>query len=350
MGIPWKFEQTGSNPKTLTLEGYSAPFGRPRQKAVCEEEFGVRVQTVRYPGNDGPPTRHLLGTKWTDEFQLTGRWMDRKLGGAGLANLKVDEWQRFIAEQKNLRISWGDIVSYTGMIEKIKIGRESPSEVVWTLYILIDEREGFRETRPLPPRNFASKKRDYDLAASNFVSTSKLQFNTHRDWSPDLLDVMDSTLSSLASFSASLNKAVRQFDNITSATSASLQRLRMSIHGVKTAFINYMHTIDNVVIDTALFIRQSESDINWFAYKQDQNVQASVILGILADMDREAEIAERGRSRTTYTGRNGDSWEMVGVQFFGDPDGADLIRQANGVRYGELPTSGRIYQIPQLQK
>jgi hypothetical protein len=57
----WRFEQLAGDKKTLILAGYSAPFGRPRQKAVVRDKVQIREKTTRYPGSSGPPTRHIFG-------------------------------------------------------------------------------------------------------------------------------------------------------------------------------------------------------------------------------------------------------------------------------------------------
>ena len=67
---------------------------------------------------------------------------------------------------------------------------------------------------------------------------------------------------------------------------------------------------------------------------------------MMAAFDRDTEIAQRGKTFTQYTAKFGDSWESVSIKFYATPDGAQAIRQANGIKYGEPPRPGSNYIIP----
>jgi hypothetical protein len=70
------------------------------------------------------------------------------------------------------------------------------------------------------------------------------------------------------------------------------------------------------------------------------------ILALMAALDKQAEIAERGKLQSSYVAQLGDSWESISMKFFGAPDKAQSIRDANGAKYGAQPYPGSTLKIP----
>ena len=347
-GKPWRIEQLGGPKKVIELTGYSAPFGRPRQKPVIEEEISSRVQTVRYPGNSGPPTRHIFGTQWSDQIPINGRWKDSVLGPGG-ANSMVDEMQNFLADEQPVRVSWGDIVSYTGYLQRLRIGRESESEIVWTLIIDIDQRDGFlRQRAPTGSQLQNGTEKLAEFLAKIFSSNIGSIPSTAPDWSPTLFDAIDDAITNVAAQASALANLANQIDSIEKATITELQRLRLGVESARTALLTFRDTYRSFDMDLALFTRQSESDIQWTAFTSQNEVDTAEILAVLADIEREFLITQRGKTVSNVVAGTADTWENMSIRVYGSADGANRLRDANGVRYGELPAAGRTYQVPTL--
>jgi len=128
---PWTFTQLGGAQKTLTLEGWSAPFGRPRKGAVVAEEVSWRASETYYQGSV-TPTRHDFGDR-LEPWTLKGRWMDQVLGPGG-ANARALDWKLFHADHQRIAIRWGEIVAYKGVLSKLKLERESSAHIAWSMY------------------------------------------------------------------------------------------------------------------------------------------------------------------------------------------------------------------------
>ena len=133
----WTFVQLGPPNKTMTLSGYSAPFGRQRQKAVVRDAVTIRESTTYYAGASGPPTRHVFGNK-LEQWELTGRFMD-PAAGSGYAKTQTDYVKQFVLDAQPVEIRWGDIVGARGFIKSFDPGRESEFQVEWKMTVLVDE-------------------------------------------------------------------------------------------------------------------------------------------------------------------------------------------------------------------
>jgi hypothetical protein len=66
----------------------------------------------------------------------------------------------------------------------------------------------------------------------------------------------------------------------------------------------------------------------------------------LADADRKAAIAQRGKIASAITARGGDTWESLATRALGGPAQAQKLRDMNNVRGGEMPIAGRTYKVP----
>jgi len=90
----WILTPIRGDSATVVLSGYSAPFGRPRQKAVVKEIIKSRVQTTNYPGRL-LPTRHSFGIMY-EPIELTGRWMTKMLPDQQTAAEVADSVRNFV--------------------------------------------------------------------------------------------------------------------------------------------------------------------------------------------------------------------------------------------------------------
>jgi hypothetical protein len=341
-GQEWRFQQLSGPGKVLTLSGYAAPFGRPRQKPVVEEGHKERITTYRYPGKSGTPTRHFFGDEWED-ISLNGRWMDRDLGAGG-ANEKIDEWDDFISDRRQCQISWGNIVSFKGVIEKLKVSRESAEQVAWHLHILVDEKVGTQRARAEAPPELTE---DFLVFSQTVTTVAALPRPSIPDWNPTFLDKIGALISIVAAASASVIALVNTIENFRTASLAELNRLKGSLRQFKTAFITFNETMASLGVTDSLYTTaNADAEIKLQVYEAEQAVLAIEMMAILADLNRKIDIVHRGRQVTSYVAKAGDTWESISTVVYGGVDGAAVIRSGNGIRYGEAPEAGRTYNIP----
>lgn len=345
MTSPWVFTQLAGSKETVTLQGYAAPFGRPRIKPVVTTGKQLRQSSKRYPGNSGAPTRHLFGTNQKD-IELNGRWMDKHLGDLGALSLKR-QLDAIIDEQQRVSVSWGDFLSYTGIIESLDVGWESQTECTWVMKVLVDvddfDGQVFIPTPSTSPRGFYDDVLEF--VSNGFPSISHRLSNLDA-LTGELFDLLDDAISSVNSVSALLVHTLSTIESFESATFAELQRLRAGVHQFKTAVLIMQGTIESITIDTMLLDRQAEDDIAWLTFQMQAMAQTVHLLGRMAALSLAAEEAERGKFLREYTAKTDDSWESISIAVYGDANGADRIRKANGIKYGDAPLAGMIYQIP----
>lgn len=342
----WTFTQlTGSDPKTFILTGYAAPFGRPRIKSVVEPGKELREERVYYPGNDRPTT-HLFGTK-QDDIELSGRWMDRKLG-AGTAERNVRAINEMIQDQRPVRIQWGQLLSYVGWIKKLTPKWESLNECVYVINCLIDYDEF--EGKKVNVQNTTSVLFDTTDAIQRWLNEG---LGALRTTTPTLaavtgqiFDTLDDLISNVTSVGATVISLSNSISNLETASFNEVERLRAGLHEFKTAVLTLQETVDSISIDSMLIDRQIEDDIAWLSYKSTAAVHTNRVLDITAVADKVAEQATASKIKTTYQAKPGDSWESISMDQYGTPDRASDIRSMNGIKGGEPPIPGRRYNIP----
>ena len=346
----WIFRQmSGSDPKTITLEGYAAPFGRPRQKPVVKDKLELRNARVQYPGSDNV-TRHVFGTKRAP-ITLAGRWMDKFLGIGRSAEL-IRAFEALVADGRLCAISWGSIVSYVGLPTSIEIDRESETEVAWILEIDIDRRADRTTART----EYLQSDSTVGAKIQELLLESKL-----RDWEktgiitqpgggpelkPQLLDTVGDILGTIGTATSQVAKFANQVDDFEKASVNTLQQFRANIHQIKTGYVALTDTMSAIPIDASLFVRQADDDIKFLTFQNKTEYETLVLLQILADLERSTNRIETGLSTTSYTARDGDTWEFMATKYYADAGKSDIIRQANGIRYGERPSAGRTYLVP----
>ena len=116
---------------------------------------------------------------------------------------------------------------------------------------------------------------------------------------------------------------------------------------MRTAVNKLRGTYETTIDDAALLAADAANAQPLFvAQRAASDVSTLRILAILDELDREAQLSQRGRILAIYTAQFGDTWESIATKFFGGPQGAGDIRAANGILYGALPLPGRSYQVP----
>jgi len=341
----WKIIQLGPPNKTLTLQGYNAPFGRPRKGSVVDTEFELRESETYYSFRR-KPSRHIFGDKESPMI-LHGRWMDSAISGPGSAIAFGRYVKQMVADKVRVSVAWGTTASYVGLMTKLRIGRESPAEIVWELTIKVDAdvdlvRESAFLNAMITPISQATQ---IDAAFKNYVATVE-DDPISLDLNPSFLDMLRGLVSAANQAAAALLAAADAAQDYTAATAQQLARLRGAVSQFQTAIANMQDTIDTADIDAITFVRSANTDTRWIAYKAESDLQGGDIRALLADMDREVQLAQRGRGTSSYMATLFDTWESISTAVFGTADGAQAIRDANGVRFGQKPVAGQSYLIP----
>lgn len=338
----WVFVQQGGEHKALQLSGWAAPFGRPRQGTVVADGIEIRHSTTRYPGNP-IPTRHLFGTK-LDDFELSGRFMD-SAGGKGFAQAKTEEVKQFVADQQEVTIRWSDVIQVTGFIEKFVPKREGPGDVAWTMTILIDkdDKADRPASTPLAQQGPQYLVRRIEPMV-DAISTDIPERNVLRG---DILDLFDNAVSAVTTAFSYLADVSEQIDSFTRSALGTINRFRAAIHQFKTVGLQMRATIERVLPDDALATRRATEEQEWGDTRARFSANLALILAELADMDRQARVAQQGRIRAIVTGRQGDTWESLSIRVYGNADRAGELRDANDVASGEQPEVGTDYIAPQ---
>lgn len=341
MGAPkdWIFRQLGPPTKSLVLSGYSAPFGRARKDAIVTDQIKIRQKTTYYPGTDAGPTRHVFGVAF-EPWELKGRFMD-SAGGAGYAVSQTAYVRAFVRDQQPLAITWGDILAFQGFIESFAPSRESESNVAWKMTILIDE--DFTDQTNATTTNFIQGPKSYipDLKKVATPLPKKPPI-----LKPSLLDSLDNMVSSFNSAIANLVNIVNSVDSFEKAILGDIKRLRAGIGQVRTAALTLRNTISSIQTNSLLISRSAGSDIQGLSYIAQTDVDLVRTLGRIAEMDRQAEIAERGKAQTSYVVQAGDTWESLSTKFFSTPARAAQLRERNASKYGAQPEAGASITVP----
>lgn len=357
----WRFVQLGGDRKQLELGGLDAPFGRPRQKPVVTDSVEVREETIYYAGSD-KPTRHIYGVAY-ENWSLQGRIGDRNpvgsngiAPGTGYAKALIDYIKRFVADQQPVTVQWGNIVSATAFIRKFTPRREAEYEAEYLLEIRIDSDE----TSPTSRVNVLSSRRSpRDAAASAAAELRGLSAKVTTNLSPadpnasynavvrpGILEGLENAVASVNNAVANVLAVTQTIDSVEKAVVGDLKRLRAGIAQLKTAALSLQNTYESMQLDLVAQRRTFLSDWSIQAGRADSDLSLVRALGTLEELDKRAEIAERGRAFTSYVAKYGDTWESIATALLGGPDRADTIRQANGITAGTLPVPGRSYKIP----
>jgi hypothetical protein len=305
-----------------------------------KDRVQIGEKTIRYPASDGPPTRHVFQAHY-EPWELTGRFMDRE-GGPGYAVAKAKEVADFVRDKQEVRVSWGDIVSYDGFIKWFEAARESEAEIEWKLHILIDEDNLAEPAMPAPappsPRDSMLVIQQALLSVNDLAGLPSLR--------PTVLDALSNAISTVGAATGALVAAVNQLQSFEQAVAGELQRLRAAIGQARTAVLGLRNLVATTKNDGVSIQRSFSNDVLAGKLFARLDVGTMMALAAMDRLDREAAIVEQGKLKTSYVAKRGDTWESISTRSYGGPEKADELRRANGVRYGEQPQPGRTYQVP----
>lgn len=339
--FPWNFKQLGGDRKTLTLSGLNAPFGRPRKGALVTDTIETRSSKTYYPGNKAP-TKLLFGTK-LDDIELHGRFSDQA-NGPGEAAALVETIKQWVEDQQVVQIDWGPLLSIRVTFDRFEPGRESSGEIAWKLKC--DVLEDLLATKTRTVRTVRAPK---DLAGQVLAALAKIPAIPDRPGlRGNVLDALSNAIDTVTTLSGVFVDAANEIDSFAQATVGNLRRLSGAVRQLGTAVATLRVTIASLENQgDAMFNHNSgDAQVGWSCFARALDVDLLVSQALLAETNRQCEIAERGSQATTYKVRSGDTWESISTSIFGGPAKADVLRQANGARYGQQPAVGAIIHVP----
>jgi len=354
----WRFEQLGGLKKVLELSGWAAPHGRPRQDAVVRDGVEIRKAEYHYPGAVGRPTRHVFGATYLP-WELQGRFRDRS-DGQNFAKAKREELKAFVLDAQRVRISWGDILSVEGFLDKFDPGHESEGEVEWRLTCSIDV-----DLLATPPKRKVAKPVDVSyvskliaadmgvlLASAPHIPSTNL-FDSIDNLlgfpsaiAGEFLEITDSLVSVVTGVAGKFQKAANSISNIEKATFGQLNRLATVSVQLQGAIAALKETYTNAEVDAVLLGQRASENLKFWSAQSAAEAAMEDILAQLGELNRVAQIQLLGRVRQTYVALFGDTWESISTKFYGGPWRAADLRDANDVGIGAEPVPGVEYVIP----
>lgn len=363
----WRFQKLypGPNdrgPKEMILQGWSAPFGRPRNGSLLNAGVAIRRQVTYYPGNNVPATIHSFGTE-PKEWHLHGRWMDFAIGAPGLAQKARSDWRDFVSDQQIVRATWGPILSYQIFIHDFDAHFESPGELAWELKadVIVDENAQ-TSARQLPsptPLDYAASLRQ---EIGNLYPFSAPSYFNLRGFLSSITDTMDSLVAAINAPFTFLYNTCSALSDFQTALSSDISSMLGGISMMRTGLLELRDSTDNFVSGAFLLNSPDETVASSLQSpgalfpadftqklvtdKASSDAANANMAALLADLRAQLATVQRGSAQTAYVARTGDTWESIALLKMGAIDGADAIRSMNGVRYGSQPTPGKRYMIP----
>lgn len=339
----WVFQQLGGERRRIELEGWNAPFGRPRQSPVVEDGVELRHNAVYYDGNP-EPTVHVFGDK-NDDVELNGRFRDR-YGGKGAAQVLAEQFKAFTRDGQLTQVTWGDTVSLRGFITKFTPSRESRGEIAWRMTLLVVS-DDLADRRPL----LGDPEKPTDHAKAIWAAMQAL--DDARKPLPklktSLLDMISGFTDMLMSVTASVANIAGQIESYERAAVGEIKRLRATVRQAQTATVRLVRTYDSLRSD-ALEVQSANDDLRLEQVRTASQEALSEMGKTLDAAGRQAQQAELGKIRAVYVAIAGDTWEAISRKFYGDPGGAADVREANNIAPGAQPLPGEAYAIPNKKK
>lgn len=352
----WQFTQLGGPGKTMVLNGWSAPFGRPRHGAIVDAGLEIRETTTYYPGNS-EPTVHAFGVA-PHPWELSGRFMDQALGLVGQTKLLRRQWYDFIGDQQEVRATWGDILSYRIFLKKIELRFESEFEVAWKLTAVVLADEGsVPASFPTPstaPAQYGQLLKELGAAANPWQAPA---MGNLLNLLPQISDQIDNLISAINTPFGYVYDLCTELSDFETASTLDLAKMGSGLQALKTGYINLRQTTD-FMLDSAEELSEenallpfggvlSSADQRAMAVNKavsDANIEN--MLSLIAEMQGQISATTRGNIKQLVQAQDGDTWESIATRTMGGPDGSRSIRDMNAVRHGRQPLGGQKYTIP----
>lgn len=373
--MPWTFTQEGPNPKTITLDGWAQPFGRPRLGEILD--IGVKVvrELKRMPGKGVDPIINAF-TSYGNDWHMTGRWMDVSLAqGIGASFALRHKWVDFVSDMRTVIASWttsgqgAPLLSYRIFINHMPMKAEAgvPGQIAWEMYA--DVITDFSQSPPIVLQKVQTPV-DMSKQMNDLIPKAVTPWTNPLGavgWALAILPTLAQAMSLVATeilvpFNL-VYQLTSQISDFASATREDLIGLATGVGQCQTGFEQMRQSTDLLFSQiTALQIQYATSTVlgqqtfisgpNMIALgatKLQSDIANTALLALLADIQAQVQAFIRGRTQKSYTAVFGDTWESIALVTLGSVSAAQDMRQANGVQYGELPIPGKSYNVPSQQ-
>jgi len=358
----WTFTQLSGKKTQLKLGGWSAPFGRPRKGAIVNAGLNVRETRTDYPGTNLTPTIHAFGTM-NKPFELHGRWMDQTIPEYGGAQDLVRTWKDFVSAQAVVRASWGQILSYQIFIHDVDLEFESAAEVAWAMkaHALVDEQAPvYAAPVALPTPIDVATMMQSELEDATPFDPDSDSYGPVLGMMPGVVVSLALALQTFGPPFASLTATCAAQTDFETTQSSDLGAMLANLETAQSGLLLYRGTTDfmvaqaadlNTVPENAMpelegglltgdVVTQITTD------KAASDAAIANLLSLIASMRRAMLLVTRGQAKAAYIGLDGDTWESVGLRYFGAADAGRSVRAMNGIRNGIQPQAGRKYTLP----
>lgn len=350
VGKPWVFQ---NQKRSVTLDGWSAPFGRPRHGEIINAGQKVRETITYYPGSSAP-TVHTFGLE-PKPFQLHGRWMDFAIGSLGGARALARSMKSLQSDQLEVQASWGDVLAYTIFIHDLNLKYESEAEIDWSLeaHVLIDEQAPvISAPAPVQSPSDLANQLNAALSGANLVSLPTAIRALQGQIANDLTTLLDNVTAPIAT----LTDTCFAIQDFTTASLTDVGQILASCSLIEASYLSVRDSTDLMVSQignqsVATIVEPSglytgQDAILAATSKADSDADIANILLLVQALQDQATAGLSGRASTAYTVRLGDSWESIATLTLGSPSGANAIRDLNGVQYGQRPIPGSVIKVP----
>jgi LysM domain len=348
--LPWTFT---NDRRSITLDGWSAPFGRPRHGEIVNAGIKVRQQLTYYPGNPTPTvsTFGLEGKPW----QLHGRWMDSAIGVLGGAQALVQNFKLLVKDELTVHATWGNILAYDIFVHDLDARFESEAEVVWSLeaHVLVDQQAPV-ESAPAPvqsPSDLAQQVADA-LSGADLADLPTVIRALQGQIATDISDLVDSVQAPILT----LSDTCFALTDFVSASLTDIGQILSSVALIRAAYLNVrdstdamIQQIENQTVATLLDpsgLYAGQDVIRASGSKAQSDADIANLLLLTQALEEQATAAIAGKPTTAYRVRNGDSWESIAALTLGSPSAANAIRDLNGAQQGTRPQAGSTIKIP----
>lgn len=358
-GLVWKFTQLGGARNSLQLTGWSAPFGRARKSAIFNGGVHVGTQTTTFA--DGTRTVHTFGVEGKP-FEIKGRWMDAAMGIQGGAQKAAQDWKTFVSQRQEVRVAWGDIISYRMLIEDLDLDFESETHVAWTMKaIVLSDDSSTVPVQPLPVRSPSANVAALEI----FMLDTREPFRVATSTSlsgilNEVSDAIDSLVTSMNAPFAAIANTAAALTSFESALSADLQKMGGGLQSLRTSVLEMRDLNELLVSRTVLQSGElglAVADVQGglfsgpdvlalSAAKASADVSTSNMLALIAQMQNDIDRRLRGTASTAHAAQDGDTWEKIGLRALGSAEAGRAVRAMNGIRSGSRPKPGRKYTVP----
>lgn len=393
---------TGAQPRVVTLQGPSLPF------MGAEWSGENALDTEWYPGNGDEASQQDMGPRevpssWKGEWNRTrmGRAPTQATDDTGSPQVLVDP--NLLAEMledmfragQRLRVTWNvTSESQSSRGKKVREGRARKwsfkytriQDIEWEVEFEWQSRgQRVQKVADLNQGGLAAASAGLALALSNMASVAAVQpFIAENSSIPNSASVL--TLGQLENFAsaptklvASLARSVEQVETqltqvaqiATTLSSQPVQVVEAAINVARNSIALLNQTFDQlgrvpVEDQTASSdVRDLLRSYRYFGQTQDAMSQASVAAQqLVAQMQQRAPtpagagvLTQQGASSAvqdfvaTYVTKDGDTPQRISQRFYGNPDHAVDILQANHLPWGQptFPTRTILF-IPALRK